>query len=92
MVQDEIPFKGISYQEQWQPFCSVERNHLGNFGRGYQEEQFCENIMNLGQLFRRRCHLKNFLSGALASLLFSRAEPFCNFERGHHGKHSCEVI
>ena len=73
-----MPFKGISYREQWQPFCSVERNHLCNFGRGYQEEQFCENILNLGQWFRR-CRLKDFLSGALASLLFSGAEPFMQF-------------
>ena len=49
---------------------SSEHNHLCNFGRGYYEEQFCENIMNWGQWFRR-CRLKDFLSGALAALLFS---------------------
>ena len=42
-------FKYISYLELWQPFCSVERNQLCNFGRGYYEEQFCEIILNLGQ-------------------------------------------
>ena len=63
--------KVISYLELWQPFCSAERNHLCNFGRGYQEEQFCEIILHLGQWFRR-C-LKDFLSGALAVLLFSGA-------------------
>ena len=62
-----------------QPLCSVERNNLCNFGRGYQEEQFCEIILNLGQWFRRRCLLKDFLSGALATLLFSGAEPFMQF-------------
>ena len=46
--------KDISYLELWQPFCSVERNHLCNFGRGYHEEQFCEIILNLDQCFRRR--------------------------------------
>ena len=45
----ELPFKGISYLELWQAICSVERNHLCNFGRGYPEEQFCEIILNLGQ-------------------------------------------
>ena len=35
-----MPFKDISYLELWWPFCSAEQNHLCNFGRGYQEEQF----------------------------------------------------
>ena len=30
MVQEEMPFKGISYLEFRQPFCSAERNHLCN--------------------------------------------------------------
>ena len=72
-------FKGISYLELWQPFRSAESDHLCNFGRGYSEEQFSEIILNLGQWFRRRCHLKDFLSGALATLLFSGAEPFMQF-------------
>ena len=71
VVQEKISFKDIPYLELWHPFCSGERNHLCNFGRGYQEEQFCEIILNLGQWFR--CCLKDFLSGALAALLFSRA-------------------
>ena len=72
-------FKVISYQELYQPFCSLERNHLCNFGRRYQEEQFCGIILNLSQWFGRRCLLKYFLSGALATLLFSGAEPFMQF-------------
>ena len=76
--QEEIPFKGISYLELWQTFCSEERNHLCNFDKGYQEEQFCEIILNLGQWFRR-CRFKDFLSGALAALLFCGAEPFMQF-------------
>ena len=71
-----MQFKGISYLELLQPFCSAEHNRLCNFGRGYYEEQFCEIILNWGQWFRRRCHLKDFLSGALAALLFIGAEPF----------------
>ena len=79
MVQEEMPFKGISYLELWQHFCSAERNYLCNFGRRYYEEQFCEIILNLGQWFRRRCCVKDFISGALADLLFRGAEPFMQF-------------
>ena len=74
-----MPFKGISYLELWQPFCSAEHYHLCSFGRRYYEEQFFEIILNLGQWFRRRCHLKDFLSGALAALLFGGDEPFMQF-------------
>ena len=49
-----MSFEDISYLEHWQPFCSVEQNHLRNFGRGYFEEQFCEMILNLEQWLRRR--------------------------------------
>ena len=80
MVQEELLFKGISYQDIWQPFCSAECNHLTcNFDRGYYEEQFCEIILNLGQWFRSRCCLKDFLSGALAAHVFCGAEPFMQF-------------
>ena len=78
MVKEEIFSKDISYLELWQPFCSAERYHLCNFCRGCYEEQFCEIILNLGQWFRR-CRLKDFLSGALAALLFGGAEPFVQF-------------
>ena len=74
-----MPFKSISYLELWQPFCSAERNNLCNFGRGYPEEQFCEIILNLGQRYRRRCLLKDFLSGALVALLFGEPERFMQF-------------
>ena len=76
MVQMEMPFKGISYLELWRPFSWTERYHLCYFGKGYYEEQFCEIILNLGQWFRRRCGLKDFLSVALAALLFGGAQPF----------------
>ena len=91
MLMEEMLFKDISYLELWQPFCSAEHNHLCKFGRGSYEEQFCEIILNLGKWFRRRCCLKYFLSGALEALLFGGSEPLCNFERGHHREHSCEV-
>ena len=54
------------------------------------KKQFCEIILNLDLWFRRRCCLKDFLSGALAALMFSEAEP-CNFGSRHYGDHSCEV-
>ena len=41
-VQEEMPFKDISYIQLWQLFCSAERNHLCNYGRGYYEKQFFE--------------------------------------------------
>ena len=69
-------FNDISYLELWQPHCSAEQKHLCKFGRGCYEEHFCEIIFNLGHWFRRRCHLKDFLSGALAALLFGGGEPF----------------
>ena len=46
MVQKEMLFKDICYLELWQPFCSAERNHLCNFGKGCYEEQFCKIIFN----------------------------------------------
>ena len=46
------------------------------FVRGYYEEQFCKITLDLGQWFRSRCCLKDFLSGALATLLFGGEEPF----------------
>ena len=76
-----MPFKCISYLHIWQSFCSAECDHLCNFGRGYYEEQFCEIILNLGQRFRSRCCLKDFLSGALAALLFGGAKPRMQFRK-----------
>ena len=87
-----MSFKGISYIQLWQLFCSAEWNHLCNYGRGYYEKQFCEIILNLGQWFRGRCRLNFFFSGTLVADLFGGAKSFSNFERGYHGKLSCEVI
>ena len=65
--------------ELWQPFCSVERNHLCNFGRMYHEEYCCEIILNLDQWLRRKCRLKKFLIWSSGSPFFSGAEPFVQF-------------
>ena len=48
-----MSFKEISYLGLWLPFCSAERNHLCNFGRGHYEERSCEFILNLCQRFRK---------------------------------------
>ena len=75
-----MPFINISYLELWGPFCSAERKIcVSIFGRRHHEEQFCKIILNLDQWFRRRCHLKDFLSEALAALLFSGPEQFMQF-------------
>ena len=81
-----MPFKGISYLELWQPFCSVEQNHLCNLGRQYYEEQFCEIILNFGQWFKNISYLKLWQPSCWVDW-----NNLCNFERGHHGEHSCEV-
>ena len=70
-----MSFKDISYLELRRPFQLAEQNNLCNCGRGYPEEQFCEFNLNLDMWFRRRCRLKYFISGALAALVFSGAEP-----------------
>ena len=60
VVQEEMLFEDISYLELLQPLCSVDQNHLCNFGRVHREEQFCEIILNLDQWIRR-FRLKTFL-------------------------------
>ena len=72
-----MPFKGISYLELWLPFCSAERNHLCNFGRGYQEEQFCEIILNLDQWFRRRYNLNIFLIWCSGGPFVQQSRTIC---------------
>ena len=75
-------FKDSSYLELWQPFCSVEGNHLCNFRGGYYQEQFCEIILNLDQTFRGRCNFSDFLSRALAALLFRSRTIYAILEEG----------
>ena len=61
VVQEKMSFKGISYLELWCPFCSVEQNHLCNFGKGHNEEQFCEVVLNVDKRFRRKYNQNTFL-------------------------------
>ena len=69
VVQQEMLFKDISYLELWQPLCSVDWNHLCNFGRRYHEEQSCEIILNLDHWLKRKFCLKVFL-------IWSSGSPF----------------
>ena len=84
-----MSFKDISYLELWRPFCSAKQNHLCKFGRGYQEEQFCEIILSLDKWFRR-CHLKNSYLELWQPHCLVEWNHLCNFIRGHHGDHSYE--
>ena len=84
-------FKDIHYLELWLPFCSAPWNHFDNFGREHYEEQFCEIIKNFGQWFKR-CSFKDFLSRALAALLFNEAKPFMQIQKRATWGTSCNVI
>ena len=73
-------FKDISFLELWLPFCSVERNHFCNFGRGYKEKQFCELIFKFGLVVQEEMSFEDFIYlELLAALLFSRAKLFVQF-------------
>ena len=37
----------LSYMQLWQPFNLVEWNQLCSFGRGHNEEHFCEIVLSL---------------------------------------------
>ena len=49
--------------------------------RRCHEEQLCDIILNLDQWFRS-CRLQDFLSGALATLMFSGAEQLKHLKFG----------
>ena len=90
MVQEKWHLKLFLSWSSGSPFVQRSLN-LCNFIRGYYEEQFCEIILYLGQWFRR-CPLKDCLFGALTALRLGERNLLSNFERGHHGEYSCEVI
>ena len=70
-----MSLKDISYLELWRHFCSAERTHLCNFVDGIMRNN-SKNFFKLWPVYQGRCRLKYFLSGALAALVFSGAEPF----------------
>ena len=61
------------------PLFSAAEPFWSNFGGRHHEEQICEIILNLEQWFRRYCLRIFLIYGALATLLFSGAEPFVQF-------------
>ena len=68
-VVQEMSFKHISYLELWCPLCSAERSQtICAILAEHYEEHFCLIILNSDQWMRRRCHLNDFLFGALAAL------------------------
>ena len=67
-------------------FSGVES--LCNFGRKHHEKQFCEIILNLDQWFRKRRHLKYFLTRALVAFSASERNHLCNSGRGYHQESS----
>ena len=91
-VVHEMLFKDISYLELWQPFCSVDWNHLCIFCRRHHEEQSFEIILNLDQWFRWKCCFKVFLSGALAGFCSVEHNHLCIFGRGYYEEQFCEII
>ena len=88
-----MSFKDISYLELWWPFCSVELNRLCNFGRGYQEEQFCDFFFQFGPVVQEEMPFKG-ISYLELWLPFCSAEPnhLCNLGRGYQEEQFCEII
>ena len=52
-----------------------------------EREQFCEIILNLSQWFKRFLYLEIRRPSCSVEQNY-----LCNFERGHHRQHTCEVI
>ena len=77
LVQEEMSFQDISYLELWQPLCSVYWNHLCNIGGRHHEEQSCEIILNLDRWFRKKNHLKVYLTLSSGSPRVKRRVPIC---------------
>ena len=84
--------RDISYLELWQPLCSVERNHMCNFGRRHHKEQFCEIPLNLHPVVQEMS-LKD-ISYLELWWPFCTAEwnHLCNFGRGYPEEQFCEFI
>ena len=59
------------------PLCSADRNHLCNFDRRHDEEQFCEIISNLDMWLRKKCCLNVFLIWSSCSPFVQRSVTIC---------------
>ena len=74
----EMSFKNIFIWSSAGPFVQQSRTICAIMVEGIKKNNSVNLFLILGQWFRR-CHLKCFLSGALAALMFSGAEPFMQF-------------
>ena len=74
-----MSFKAISYLELWWPLRSEELAYLCSVGIKHNTEHFCEFVLKLDQLFRRRRLYKIILNAGSGGLLFGGAEPFVQF-------------
>ena len=71
----------------------MEWNHLCNFGRVHNEEQFCEIISNLEKWLRRRYRLeKNSYLELWPPLCLAERNHLTNNGRGHHEEQFRKVI
>ena len=89
----EMLFKGISYLELWQAFVQW-RITICAFS-GFHEKQLCVFFLFFfliwvsgsgGYVIKKVSYLELFQPFSV------KLNYLCNFERGHHGEHSCEVI
>ena len=93
VFQKDMSFKGIFYLELRQFICSVDWNHLCNFGRRHHEEQSCEINLSLDQWLRRKCRLKVFIIWSFCSPFVQRSFTICEIlVEGIIRKRSVELI
>ena len=86
-------FKYISFPELTQPFVQWSRTICAMLVEGYNEDQFCEIILNWDQWFRRRCLLKIFPLWSFGDHFVQRSENmFPYFGRGYQEEQFCEII
>ena len=60
-------------------------------GRGHLRDHLHEIILNLGQWFRRRHHLKAFFSIINSGCPFAHLCNFIKFNRGNYKDHLCVI-
>ena len=86
-----MSFKDISYLELWRPFSSVEWNHCAIWVEGIIKN-FNVKLYEIGTSGSRDVVLKISYVELWRPSCSVERNHLCNFERGHHGEHSCEVI
>ena len=85
-------FKGISYLEIWQPFCLAERSHLCNLVEGIQRNNSVK-LFEFGSVVQEQMSvIISLICSSGGHHVRKEQNHLCNFEGGHHGEHSYEVI